>query len=141
MQRKVEIIRLEKAPEGVFGVLRVDGSLRCMTLEPPDRGNQPDVSCIPAGSYACHRRESARFGQTWEITGVPGRTDILFHAGNLASDSRGCVLLGGRLGELGGRRGVLGSGAAMTGFRRAMAGAPSFELEVQDRSAGEGSHG
>jgi hypothetical protein len=31
---------------------------------------------------------------TFEITGVPGHTGILFHMGNYNQDSDGCVLLG-----------------------------------------------
>ncbi|HXT13096.1 MAG TPA: DUF5675 family protein [Candidatus Angelobacter sp.] len=29
-----------------------------------------------------------------EITGVPGRTNILFHGGNQPKNSEGCILLG-----------------------------------------------
>jgi hypothetical protein len=62
------------------------------TLENPWLENKPQVSCIPFGTYACRRVQSPRFGNTFEVTGVPGRSHILFHAGNTEADTLGCVL-------------------------------------------------
>ncbi|AMK10285.1 DUF5675 family protein [Pseudodesulfovibrio indicus] len=129
---KVDIVRLEKGEEGTFGVLRVGGRVVCVTMEPPDRGNRPDVSCIPAGRYGCERVESPAFGSTFEITGVPGRSHILFHAGNVAGDTRGCVLLGSRFGRLGRDRAVLDSRAALGEFLALCGDAPSFEFEITE---------
>ena len=63
---------------------------------------QPDgsyLSKIPNGTYNCVLGQHQLAGmaqpfETFEITGVIGHTDILFHVGNYNNDSEGCVLLG-----------------------------------------------
>jgi hypothetical protein len=79
----LELIRLESDPRwGTFGVLKVNKAVFCVTLEPPDRLNAPHVSSIPAGQYLCRRVQSAKYGATFEIMDVPGRTLVRFHPGN-----------------------------------------------------------
>ncbi|OIQ49732.1 hypothetical protein BerOc1_01657 [Pseudodesulfovibrio hydrargyri] len=129
--RKVDITRLEKSEEGTFGVLRLDGRVQCVTLEPPERGNRVGVSCIPAGTYTCRKVDSPSFGPTFEVTGVPGRTAILFHQGNVARDTHGCILLGSRFGRLGDERGVLDSRAAFTEFLDRCAGERTFQFTIE----------
>lgn len=144
MQEQVDMIRVELGEQGVFGVLRIGGHVECLTLEPPEADNEPNRSCIPAGVYRCRRRESRRFGSTWEVLDVPGRSDILFHTGNLATDSRGCVLVGERFGRLHGRRAVLGSRRAMDRLRHALAQAQEFDLRIavmDVEGSGGGAHG
>ena len=134
--QSVELIRLEKGGQGTFGVLRLDGEVFCVTLEPPERGNLTDISCIPAGRYRCRRVVSPRFGETFEVTGVPGRSQILVHAGNLAADTRGCVLVGRRYGVLGSERAVLESKATFAEFMDRCRGADDFEFRVEDACGG-----
>ena len=134
---KIDIVRLEKSLSGTFGVLRMDGEVFCVTLEPPDRGNLPEVSCIPAGEYDCCRVESPSFGTTFEIGGVPGRDHILFHQGNVASDTRGCVLLGRSFGMLGGERAVVQSRPTFREFLNRCGGFRRFTVSIQDQSEGE----
>ncbi|MBU1248779.1 MAG: hypothetical protein KKB70_08775 [Proteobacteria bacterium] len=133
MKTQVELVRLERSEEGVFGVLRIGKRLQCMTLEPPDKGNRPDVSCIPPGRYRCRKRATKRFGLTFEVREVPNRSDILFHAGNVATDSRGCILLGERLGAIDGRRALLDSRGAVVAFREALQEEEGFELSIVER--------
>ncbi|MCJ2166017.1 MULTISPECIES: DUF5675 family protein [unclassified Pseudodesulfovibrio] len=127
---KVDIVRLEKSPEGTFGVLRLGGQIFCVTLEPPDKGNVPDTSCIPAGRYACKRVNSPTFGPTYEITGVPGRSHILFHQGNVSRDTRGCILLGRHFGVLGQERGVVQSRSVFAEFMDRCRGEQAFQFEI-----------
>ncbi len=53
---------------------------------------------LRTGIYQCVRGEHCLHNglpfTTFEITGVTGHTNILFHAGNFNTDSEGCVLLG-----------------------------------------------
>jgi hypothetical protein len=133
----MHLIRLEKGDHGTFGVLRSGGDVFCLTLEPPDRENIPQISCIPSGRYVCRRVASPRFGLTFEITDVPGRSHILFHRGNVAADTSGCVLLGSRFGVLGRARGVLDSGTAFAAFMERCAGRDEFILVI-DEACGEG---
>ncbi|MUM77325.1 hypothetical protein GKC30_06745 [Pseudodesulfovibrio sp. F-1] len=137
MIENMELVRMESSEAGTFGALRLDGRVFCLTLEPPDRGNAVGLSCIPAGRYQCRRVKSPRFGDTFEVAGVPGRTHILFHRGNVSADTSGCVLLGSRFGVVGGIRGILESGRAFVAFMERCAGQDRFELTIRD-TGGEG---
>ena len=118
--------------QGTYGVL-IDGTRPfAVTLERPWVGNQPNVSCIPAGTYACSRKQSPRFGNTFEITGVPGRSHILFHAGNTAADTEGCVLVAEEFTTM---RGGMAVGSSRRGFSELMAklaGQESFNLVIKE---------
>ena len=129
---KIDIVRLEKSPSGTFGALRLGGEVLCVTLEPPDRGNLPEVSCIPAGEYGCRRVESPSFGTTFEIGGVPGRSHILFHQGNVSADTRGCVLLGQGFGMIGGERAIVRSRPAFREFLDRCGDARGFTVFIHD---------
>jgi hypothetical protein len=92
------IIRDTFSDESTIGELFVDGERFCNTLELPYRDNKRNISCIPTGSYEVrmrYPRESAtRDYLHLLIKDVKDRSFILFHRGNLAKDSRGCVLVG-----------------------------------------------
>lgn len=137
MVETMELIRVEKGEEGTFGVLRLDGRVFCVTLEPPDRGNLPDASCIPVGKYRCRRVDSPHFGPSFEVEEVPGRSHILLHAGNVAGDTRGCVLLGREFGRVAGRRGVLRSADAVTRFLERCRDCDSLGLVIRDLDGGD----
>jgi hypothetical protein len=53
---------------------------------------------IPAGEYHCGlhgwANEPVKIKKVWEVLNVPGRSAILFHAGNTDEDTRGCILVG-----------------------------------------------
>jgi len=70
------------------------GTFQCFTLELPDLGNQPDISCIPAGKYEYYFRNSPKNGPVLELRGVPGRTYIQIHSANFTRDINGCVAVG-----------------------------------------------
>lgn len=129
MTKVVEIIRLETGKEGTLGVLRINKEVFCVTLEPRDFGNKQNISCIPAQPYLCRPVESPRFGGTFEVTDVPGRSHILFHAGNLAEHTEGCILLGETIGKLKGQRAVLNSGNTFRNFLAEMGRKP-FRLVI-----------
>jgi hypothetical protein len=114
---KLEIFRMEQPAFHTIGAMRLDGKFFCATLEPPWRDNKPFLSCIPCGCYKAVRVHSPRFGVTWEITDVEGRSLILFHPGNWTEDTAGCVLLGQYPNKLKShRRAVLNSGATFQRF-------------------------
>ena len=132
------LTRLKTGPHGTFGKLTVDGQ-SYQTGELPERGNQPSLSCIPAGEYRVDWHHSPRFGDCYQLEAVPGRSHILIHAGNLCgdttrglkSDVEGCVLLGYSVGALNGQDAVLSSKAAVADFEEYMKRAP-FTLRVVD---------
>lgn len=71
---------------GTFG--RMDD---WVTVEEEWQNNQRSISCIPTGSYVCRRVQSPKFGETFEVTDVPGRSHILFHALNTEEGTKGCI--------------------------------------------------
>ena len=128
-----ELIRLEEHESfGTFGVLKLNKAVFCVTLEPPDRLNAPNVSSIPAQQYICTRTKSPRYGETFKVTRVPGRTAILFHAGNDVDDTEGCVCLAEHFGKLRGNRAVLNSGATFKRFMQIMEGIQFFHLTIRE---------
>ena len=89
----ITIKRVATSDRGTFGVVLDKGKPFCVTCELPWKDNEPNVSSIPAGIYEAVRVQSPRFGDTFEVAGVEGRTHILFHRGNSIKDSKGCILL------------------------------------------------
>ena len=88
------LLRVGQSSRGTFGVLR-DGAVPfAVTMELPWTDNTPNESCIPSGRYICRRIRSPKFGDTFEVTRVPNRTAILWHAGNTLEDTRGCIMVG-----------------------------------------------
>ena len=128
---QVDLIRLETGIDGTFGVLRIKGQAFCVTLEPPDRNNARQISCIPAGLYLCKRHMSPRWGETFKVSQVSSRDNILFHAGNVAGHSQGCILLGQYFGKLREDRAVLNSGMTFKNFMREMDGLNQFTLDIK----------
>lgn len=112
-----ELFRMEETEEGTIGVLRIDNKVFCATLELPDKDNKREESCIPEGTYWCNKYLSPKYSWTWIVSDIPGRKHILFHAGNTADDTKGCILLGQHAGKLGEKRAVLNSGATFTKFK------------------------
>ena len=91
----VKIVRSMYSDKGIKGLLTIEGStFAIFTLENPWLNNQKRISCIPSGVYQCERVQSPRFGKVYGVNDVPGRSHILFHAGNSPDDTLGCILLG-----------------------------------------------
>lgn len=116
-----------------MGVLIGDDELPlALTLERPWRNNARTISCIPSGSYACRRVISPKFGETFEVANVPGRTHILLHKGNTAADTEGCIILGQRFGTLNGQPAVLMSAQGFCSLMDALAGRQEFQLLIEN---------
>ena len=104
----------------------------CKTLELPWKNNIPNESCIPVGTYRCERVKSEKFGETFILTDVPGRSGILFHCGNtVPKDTRGCILIGVGLDCTDRKPVLLASRAAMNTFRDMLSGFDSFNLVIE----------
>lgn len=124
LQRIYNTAKLNVPRSGfALGVLRDDdGRVFFTTFE-----DKP----IPAGTYTVKLMPAAanpKHGESWEVQNVPGRTDILFHVGNDADDSEGCILVG--FGFSG--RGITFSGDAYRRFRRFLARVQQFTLVIAD---------
>lgn len=123
--RLARIIRPEKSEQGMLGILVIDNRIQCFTLERDD-------TFLQQGAYACLRFHGGKYKNTFEIK-VPGHTAVLFHPGNLETDTQGCVLLGNRVGWLDGKRAVLESAKAFEMFMELMIGEREFNLFIEDR--------
>src|SRR5437867_2592906 len=121
--------------EGIFGRLKdVNGRREWFTLEhsfhqEDDDGYSPK---LPVGSYKCvlgthHLHSNPEPFQTYEVTGVPGHTGILFHVGNYNNDSDGCILVGKQF------EGVMVSSSrvAFAEFMDFQTGTEAFNLVVE----------
>ena len=92
------LIRDTFTDKSTIGKLYLNGELMCDTLENPWLDNQRNISCIPAGQYDVRLR-LARESATRDylhllVKEVPNRNYILFHIGNTAKDTQGCILVG-----------------------------------------------
>lgn len=132
---KMEKIKLQRATngwDGTFGILSRDGVPLCATLEDPWNNNQVGNSCIPAGTYRCKKFSGTVYKNVWEVQNVPGRTAILIHQGNTIANTRGCILVGFKLGYLDKNPAVLESKKALDYLRSELP--DEFVLEVKDPS-------
>jgi hypothetical protein len=141
---RLTLLRGPSTDQGTPGaLLRPDGSRIAYSLELPWRGNRRCRSSVPpglppAGEYLCRMRRSPKFGPVYEVLGVPGRSNILIHAANVAGDVEkgfatdllGCIALGTYLGTKEGQLAVLVSRPAVSAFQREMGG-DDFLLEIR----------
>lgn len=137
--KTIEIERIEETPLHILGIVRVDGVVVGITLENPWKDNQRNISCIPAGEYTAVKHTSPKFGDTYHINNVPGRSEIIFHAGNTTSDTAGCVLLGLGFGgnNKSGMRVITNSREAVSAFIARMAGAKEARVIVKSAKTEE----
>lgn len=105
---KVLLTRNWKKPKYTIGNVFVNGLKFCNSLEDTDRGLNQNMTeeeikskkvygetAIPTGTYKLAYTFSPKFKKYLpEILGVKGYSGIRIHAGNTASDSLGCLLLG-----------------------------------------------
>jgi hypothetical protein len=131
---KINMQRHDFLKTGIFGMLESqDQSLIAYTLEHAYEVS-PGVFApkIPPGTYTCirgiHQLEGMTHTfETFEITGVEGHSNLLFHPGNTNRDSSGCILLGlSRLDNID----ILHSKDAFNKFLELQKGVESFALTV-----------
>jgi hypothetical protein len=139
---QLSLLRTESTPDGVFGLLKA-GGYTFVTMEDDWKNNQPGESCIPAGTYSLHRTIFHKHNyETFEVTGVPGRSRILIHPANTEEDVEGCIGVGLRRGfvkvpdednpahPLVTKRAVVASQEAFRRFMQEMAHIDEAELVV-----------
>lgn len=127
---KIILTRMTHKGEYTLGVLShyigdpiYTNNLLCYTLESSD-------FYIAEGSYRCEPHQGTKHKDTWIVENVPGKSGIVFHVGNTASDTRGCILPGSTLGMLGGKRAVLGSRLALNKLRDYIGITNGFDLTI-----------
>lgn len=126
----ISLIRIASNQDGTFGVLLDESVPFALTVERPWLNNKKNVSCIPVGNYLCKRINSPKFGDTFEVTDVPLRSDILFHKGNTEDSTHGCIVIGEEFGELNGKTAVLSSSKGFNEFLRRLKDVNEFTLLI-----------
>lgn len=124
----INIVRIEQSRQGTYGRLFMGDDFYCFTMEPPWRNNLPNRSCIPENVYRCLWHRSPRYGWVYRLVDVADRAHILIHSGNYGGDpelgykthTKGCILLGRRIGRLGKQRAVLISRSTVRHFNALM---------------------
>ena len=126
---KLKLTRTSECDGSTFGVLAIDNHPMFVTCELPWANNMHEFSCIPTGLYTIKPYNSSKFGTCYEVTNVPNRAGILFHAGNTYVDTHGCILLGLMFGKVNGQTAILSSRAAIANFMVELGGKEA-ELEI-----------
>ncbi len=135
---RIILERFETSDQGTFGKIRI-GDKTFFTGELPWRDNQPNISCIPAGTYYCQWTMSHRFKRfMYQVDDVNERTGIRIHAANFMGDATlgfrkhlsGCIALGERMAEMGGQKALIISAPAVRKFEELMEHKP-FILEIK----------
>ena len=105
----IELTRVASGPEATLGIIRVDGSPLCFSLEDqsqPGGRKVPGETRIPAGRYEiqvrkrggwhlrCRRRWPQWHRGMLELLGVPNFQHVLVHPGNTDDHTAGCILPG-----------------------------------------------
>jgi hypothetical protein len=129
---QVTLYRLGESGGEMYGALRIGDRARFVTLEEAWRDNRTKVSCVPVGKYLCMEYESPKFGHTYILNNVIGRSSILFHWGNTSFDTEGCILIGSSFNGLQGGHGITSSKIAFEKFMILMRGISHFDLEIKN---------
>jgi|SRR5665213_4628099 len=136
----MKLIRDSHRFDGIFGRLfDANGHLVAYTLEHSYLQDDKTTWApkIPAGQFVCvlgpHRLNGMTSDfETFEVTNVPGHTNILFHWGNFDKDSEGCILLGDKIiTQTDGTEMVTNSRETFKNFMNSLDGVKEFMLTVQ----------
>jgi len=74
------------------GMILINGTLVCRSIELRWANNERNVSCVPEGVYPMSIIQHPKFGECLLIDKVKGRSGILMHVANDArKELRGCV--------------------------------------------------
>ena len=131
----LDLLRVGQSRRGTFGVLRHGQVPFVLTCERPWENNQAGLSCIPAGRYRCRRVRSPKFGLTFEVCDVPGRSHILFHSGNTIEDTEGCILVGEEFSGTWDAPMIVSSRRGFLELLSYLEGIPEFDLNILDPPA------
>lgn len=91
----IKSIRSEKTSTHIISNVFVNGQSFGVFLEPPDKMNENDISCILTGDYLVEKYMSNRFKRIClKVREVYKRTNISIHNGNFINETQGCLIVG-----------------------------------------------
>lgn len=133
-------LRLERRlyrEDGIFSDLKDEkGNLIAVTLEHAyDNGSGGWTAKVKPGTFYCqrgqHRLHNMTFDfVTFEVLGIAGHDDILFHWGNFNKDSEGCILVGKTIAYVNGAKMITRSKDAFADFMKLETDTDLFQLTV-----------
>lgn len=138
--KRLTLRRVRTGDAGTFGRLQIPGGRELVTGELPERGNAPNISCIPAGIYRLKPVYSPHFKRLlYGVMAVPDRTHVLLHAANLMGDKSknlqceldGCIAPGLMEAKFNNQPGIANSGDALQ-LVESYLGGDEGELEIRD---------
>lgn len=132
IQPAFTLVRNEFRDDGIFSTLcDKDGNIVAKTLE----HSYNKLPKIPNGTWKCVRGPHRLHNMTedfitFEITGIAGHSDLLFHWGNYNKDSEGCVLMGAADAMVGDIEMITNSRVTFAKFMASLEGVNEFYLKV-----------
>ncbi|MGF1688722.1 DUF5675 family protein [Photobacterium japonica] len=124
---------------GTFSTLHTqDGKQVCCMVERPWQNNQPNVSCVPPGTYKLIPHQSNKFGTCYALEaptlsvtryGPSVRTHCLIHKANRPNELQGCLAPGTHFGVSRGEWAVMNSTEAFNGLMTLLAG-ETWQLDI-----------
>ena len=132
---RLRLVRRWHDDDRTIGELYAGSEWIAYTMEPGRKDTEHPR--IPTGFYALERHDDPgfKYRDTWALVGrdvshqvergVP-RAAVLFHAGNLDEQTRGCILLGLGIGRMNDEPSVTPSGAAMDKLRATIGKAQAY---------------
>jgi RHS repeat-associated protein len=100
---KITVARISENEKATMGKYNIEGTkIKGFTLERPWKNNGANVSRIPGGDYPTTRSESSKKSigpDVLRLSSTDPRTDVLWHRGNTADDTKGCILPGKTSGD------------------------------------------
>lgn len=104
---------------GTFSTLHDHNNRKlCCMVECPSNNNEPNISCVPEGTYELLPHSSPKFGEVYALEaaslgvtryGPSLRTHILIHVANTPSQLQGCLAPGLDFGSINNEWGVINS--------------------------------
>lgn len=132
------MVRNQWRADGIFSVIYDEfNEFVCHTLEHSYAEPPSFFAKIPLGVYTCKRGEhdlahSPKSFETFEITGVPGHSGLIYHVGNFNNDSNGCILVGLNVGTINEQLVLTNSKAAFAKLMALQVNCDEFILTVKD---------
>lgn len=100
VEGQFKLVRVHK-PKMTVGVLTKGTTIVASVVERPWDDNKMFISAIPEGTYIIKFKFYGKYHEKWKyregykgvpvLTGVPGRSEILFHPAKSVADVKGCL--------------------------------------------------
>jgi len=131
----INLYRLVKNDEGVWGVFVYNYRPFAVSGELPWHDNKDNLSCIPEGCYTAELFNHPNKGRVFKLMDVNSRDGILIHIGNIPKrDSLGCILIGEGFEMFDDMQGIVSSKNALNELLKIVGPDKQILLKIEDKS-------